>query len=388
MKSTPTVVVWGFVSHPRTDIISKPVGQVSLPAVFSAPIRPDIIRMVHTNLSKNHRQPYGVSRTAGHQTSAESWGTGRAKARIPRVSGGGTHRSGQGAFGNMCRGGHMYACTKVWRRWHRKVNLNIKRYAVASALAASAVPALVTARGHRIDNVPELPLVLEDLVESLLTSKNVLAILGAVGANLDAKHAVTSRQIRKGRGKMRNRRYVHRKGPIIVYANDGGIARACRNLVGVDTAHVESLNLLKLAPGGHIGRFIIWTKSAVEALDRIFGSHQTPSELKNGYILPRQSMTNSDLARLINSDEVQSVVKAPKDDHKKKHAPMKKNPLRNRGTMLRLNPYVSKIRDERKGKRVRCSRTATAFYKQLLVESDYQDEGCEVFRTWLGLLNI
>ncbi len=31
----------------------------------------------------------------GHQTSAESWGTGRAVARIPRVRGGGTHRSGQ-----------------------------------------------------------------------------------------------------------------------------------------------------------------------------------------------------------------------------------------------------------------------------------------------------
>lgn len=40
----------------------------------------------------------------GHQTSAESWGTGRAVARIPRVRGGGTHRSGQGAFGNVSLG--------------------------------------------------------------------------------------------------------------------------------------------------------------------------------------------------------------------------------------------------------------------------------------------
>lgn len=40
---------------------------------------------------------------SGHQTSAESWGTGRAVARIPRVRGGGTHRSGQGAFGNVSR---------------------------------------------------------------------------------------------------------------------------------------------------------------------------------------------------------------------------------------------------------------------------------------------
>jgi len=47
------------------------------------------------SIAKNKRQAYAVSVKAGHQTSAESWGTGRAVARIPRVGGGGTHRSGQ-----------------------------------------------------------------------------------------------------------------------------------------------------------------------------------------------------------------------------------------------------------------------------------------------------
>ena len=103
--------------------------QAQLPAVFSAPIRPDIIRQVHTGLAKNKRQAYAVSTKAGHQTSAESWGTGRAVSRIPRVPGGGTHRAGQGAFGNMCRGGRMFAPTKTWRRWHRKININLKRCA-------------------------------------------------------------------------------------------------------------------------------------------------------------------------------------------------------------------------------------------------------------------
>jgi len=59
--------------------------------------------------------------------SAESWGTGRAVARIPRVSGSGTHRAGQGAFGNQCRKGRMFAPLKTWRRWHRKVNLKQKK---------------------------------------------------------------------------------------------------------------------------------------------------------------------------------------------------------------------------------------------------------------------
>ena len=52
-------------------------------------------------MRKNSRQPYAVNKYAGHQTSAESWGTGRAVARIPRVRGGGTHRSALFVFLNL-----------------------------------------------------------------------------------------------------------------------------------------------------------------------------------------------------------------------------------------------------------------------------------------------
>ena len=83
------------------DESGKSVHQTTMPGVFKAPIRLDVVQSVHTSMRKNKRQPYAVSTKAGHQTSAESWGTGRAVARIPRVRGGGTHRSGQGAFGNV-----------------------------------------------------------------------------------------------------------------------------------------------------------------------------------------------------------------------------------------------------------------------------------------------
>lgn len=56
----------------------------------------------------------------------ELYRKGRAVARIPRVSGGGTHRAGQAAFGNQCRSGRMFAPTKVWRKWHQKINLGQK----------------------------------------------------------------------------------------------------------------------------------------------------------------------------------------------------------------------------------------------------------------------
>jgi large subunit ribosomal protein L4e len=312
--------------------------QVVLPAVFTAPIRPDVVNFVHTNMAKNNRQAYGVSRQAGHQHSAESWGTGRAVSRIPRISGGGTARAGQGAFGNMCRSGRMFAPTRVWRKWHRKINVNQRRFAVASALAASALPSLVTARGHRIEKVPEVPLVLEDGVESVQKTSQAVKILAKFGADADVEKVKDSKKIRTGRGKSRNRRFVTRRGPLLVYANANGAEKAFRNIPGVELANVERLNLLQLAPGGHVGRFIIWTKAAFEKLDALYGTYSKKAAEKNDYSLPRHQMFNANLGRLINSDEIQSVVRAGK--YSKHRRAQKKNPLKNLGAMVKLNPYT------------------------------------------------
>mmetsp|Transcript_38340 Transcript_38340/g.109554 ORF Transcript_38340/g.109554 Transcript_38340/m.109554 type:complete len:388 (+) Transcript_38340:32-1195(+) len=318
------------------------VGQVQLPSVFLAPVRPDVVHFVHTSIAKNKRQPYAVSVEAGHQTSAESWGTGRAVSRIPRVPGGGTHRAGQGAFGNMCRGGRMFSPTKIWRRWHRKVNLNQRRYALVSALAASAIPALVQARGHRIDEVPEIPLVVGNGVESITKTAKAVELLKKLKAYSDVEKVKDSRNIRSGKGKMRNRRHVQRRGPLIIYGKDDGLVKAFRNIPGVEVLSVERLNLLKIAPGGHLGRFIIWTQSAFEKLDALYGTYKKPSALKVDYTLPRAMMTNADLARIINSDEIQSALRPAVTE--RKHWALKKNPLKNYGFMLKLNPYAKAVR--------------------------------------------
>ena len=47
---------------------NEPSGEsISLPAVFKAPIRPDVVNFVHQQVSKNSRQPYSVSKEAGEQ---------------------------------------------------------------------------------------------------------------------------------------------------------------------------------------------------------------------------------------------------------------------------------------------------------------------------------
>merc|ERR1711937_391918 len=320
--------------------------QVQLPAVFLAPIRPDIVTFVHTSMNKNRRQAYAVNKDAGHQTSAESWGTGRAVARIPRVPGGGTHRAGQGAFGNMCRGGRMFNPTKTWRKWHRKINVNQRRYAVCSALAASALPSLVMARGHKIDNVAECPVVVEGGAEACDKTSKAMKILESLGALDDVEKCKDSRQVRSGKGKMRNRRYVQRRGPLVVFAEDNGLKKAMRNISGVEVCDVSRLNLLQLAPGGHLDRFVIFTEQAFAALDGLYGGKNgTLSTEKKGYRVPRTMMTNSDLPRIINSEEVQAKVRPAKtSDTAASTKRLKKNPLKNLGTMLKLNPYAATIK--------------------------------------------
>jgi len=331
-----------MAARPQVTVQAEGNAQVRMPEVLLAPIRPDIVQFVHTNMRKNARQAYGTMWGAGGQHSAESWGTGRAVSRVPRVKGGGTSGAGQATFGNMCRGARMFNPTRTWRKWHRKINTNQKRYAVASALAATAVPSLVLARGHRISEVAEIPLVVGDAVEKLQKTKQAIAALQAVGAYTDVEKTKDSRKLRRGKGKMRNRRHVQRIGPLVVYAEDNGIVQAMRNLPGVECAHVERLNLLQLAPGGHMGRFIVWTQSAFAKLSDVYGSTSRVSTQKTGYTLPRNIMANSDITRIINSDEVQSKVRAATTVVTRRR--IKKNPLKNLGVKVRLNPYALSVR--------------------------------------------
>jgi len=212
--------------------------------------------------------------------------------------------------------------------------VNQKRFAVSSALAASALPALVMARGHRIHRVQEVPLVIERDFETIKKTRACKLALQKLKIGNELRRC-KGRYKRAGKGKARNRRFRHRVGPLIVYNANHGIVQAARNIRGVDLCHVNKLNLLKLCPGGHVGRLIIWTEDAFRRLNTIFGTKNKPSAVKGGFVVPRSEMTNSDLSRIINSQEVQTVLK-----HKKvvEKIPKKKNPLKRPRLMAKLNP--------------------------------------------------
>lgn len=76
---------------------------------------------------------------------------------------------------------------------------------------------------------------------------------------------------------------MHRLGPLLIFDTDNGLRKAFRNIPGVNLLNVNSLNLLRLAPGGHLGRFVIWTESAFKKLDDIYGTWKRSSTKKNNY---------------------------------------------------------------------------------------------------------
>jgi len=149
-----------------------------------------------------------------------------------------------------------------------------------------------------------------------------------------------------------------RKGPLIIYGDDSSnVKQAARNLPGVDTCHVNRLNVLQLAPGGHLGRFVIFTKDAFTGLNAVFGSYKTGSTQKAGYALNRTVMSCADISRIINSDQVQSKLREVRTNVVL-HDKTKKNPLTNKAMMNKLNPFaktkaalVAKLDKERHAKK-------------------------------------
>jgi large subunit ribosomal protein L4e len=233
----------------------------------------------------------------------------------------------------------MFAPNKTWRRWHRSPNQTQKRHAMASSIAASALPALVMARGHRIADVPEMPLIVDDSFEKVNKTKVAVEFLTKLGLAADLNRVKETRHLRCGSGKGRNRRYVTRKGPLVVYAEDNGIVHALRNIPGVDLCHVDRLNLLQTAPGGTFGRMIVWTETAAKKLNEVFGSFKVGAPLKKGYRLLRPQMTNADLAAIINSDEIQSALRPAKEAPKK--SSKRRVATSSRALMCKLNPLAA-----------------------------------------------
>lgn len=252
---------------PVFDLEGNKIEEILLGPVFAAPFRPDIIKRAVLASRRNRQIPYGVDPRAGKRTTAEGWGTGRGAARIPRVKGSHTHSASRGAFAPFTVGGRQTHPPTGNKNFMEKVNRKERRLARDSAIAATGNVILVESRGHIIEEIKALPLVVSDDLETIKKTREVQQAFANLGLSFDlAKSKRRSSQIRAGKGKRRGRKYKRGISVLIVISNDQGIRTAARNLPGVDIVQIDQLNVEHLAPGSHPGRLTVWTVSAIELL--------------------------------------------------------------------------------------------------------------------------
>ncbi|MGB9914748.1 MAG: 50S ribosomal protein L4 [Candidatus Bathyarchaeales archaeon] len=253
------------------DLQGKPVDKVTLPEVFETPIRPDVIKRAVLAVQSRRLQPQGRDPMAGKRTSAESRGTGMGIARVPRVKGGG----GRAAFAPSTVGGRQPHPPKAEKNIVLRIPKKEARLALFSAIAATASKDAVAARGHRVDDIPEIPLVVADSIETLTKTSELEMALTNLGVLSDVCRVKESRKIRAGKGKRRGRKMKQALGPLIVVAEDKGIRSAADNLPGVDVVTVNGLNVELLAPGAQPGRLTLWSSSAIAQLAKLYGGGES-----------------------------------------------------------------------------------------------------------------
>jgi len=150
--------------------------------------------------------------------------------------------------------------------WTQKVNTTENRKAIRAALAATVVRDLVQTRGHKVPK--EFPFIMDTSLEQVEKAKELKALLVQLGFADELKRA-SEKRIRAGKGKMRGRKYKRPTSILFVTSKDDTpLEDATGNLPGMEVVPVEQLNAELLAPGTHPGRLTLFTKAAIERLDK------------------------------------------------------------------------------------------------------------------------
>lgn len=249
----------------KVNVYSKSgnsAGEVELPSVFETEFRPDVIRKAVNSAQANRRQAYGPTPLAGHKPE-HSVRSGQGISRVPRAT-----QGGNAVFSPAVVGGRRAHPPRPDRNWTEKCNKKERALARASALAASANEDAVRTRGHQFKEGLTLPVVVDDELEAIEKTKDLVAALEAIGVGADLERAVEGKHQRAGRGKMRGRRYKTPKSILFVVSGlEAPVLTAAKNLTGVDVATPDMLSTELVAPGGDAGRLVVFTKSALTSLE-------------------------------------------------------------------------------------------------------------------------
>ena len=248
--------------------------EIELPLIFSTPFRKDLISKSYTNLTSHKFQPQGRRPTAGMDVVARSNDppTGQGISRIAKMRGGGGGRQGQAGGVASVRGGRQAHPPKAQKVIFKKLNKKENKLALCSAIAATQSKELIESRGHKTGNLKTFPIVIADDIESVTKTKEVLKILDSLHLMQDIDR-LKSRRPRTGKSALRGRGTKIGKSILFVVSDSKKLSHACGSIPGVDVQSAKNLSVLDLAPGGVPIRLVIYSKKALDEIEKIKSTH-------------------------------------------------------------------------------------------------------------------
>ncbi len=248
------------------NLDGKKKGLIDKPKIFDVKPRTDLIQIASNISQSKNKQAQGRDKRAGLRNTAEGWGTGHGLSRAPRIKGSGFMTARTVGRVPFAKGGRQTHPIKTEKNIKKKINKRINKLSIISAISAAGDKIWVKKGGYIIENIPEIPLVIDDKIQTIKKTSGVYSILCNLGLQESLIKIKKSIKIRAGKGKSRGRKYKKKKGILIVIKDDFGIIKAARNIPGTDVIKIENLSINNLAPGGSSGRLIIWTQSAINDL--------------------------------------------------------------------------------------------------------------------------
>ncbi len=311
------------------DTTKTEMKDVELPSQFSEEVRPDLIKRAVHAIESHERQAYGADPLSGKRPSVEvskrrrhyrgSYGIGIS--RVPRkvMSRAGTRFNFTAAFGPGTVGGRRAHPPKAIKVWEQKINVQERRKAIRSALAATMSKEIVANRGHQVP--ANYPFIVSSKIEDVIKTQDMKKILDKLGFTPEMERS-SVKKVRAGKGKSRGRKYKKKTGLLLVVSKSCKAQKSAANIPGMDIAVVDRINTKLLAPGAQPGRITLFTEAAIERIntEKLFSGNKTSKTISQKIAAKAAKKTTKTESKSAKTSTVAKAAAKPA----KKAAPVKK----------------------------------------------------------------
>ncbi len=262
----------------KISVIDKTAKKVSdYELNISESVREDIFKKAVTAESSIFRQKAGATPLAGKKSSINvskrrqvlrsTYGKGGSRTPKKTMWKRGMQVRFVGAFVSQAVGGRRAHPPKASKNIVKEINNKEWLKALRIGITASMDKDIVSANGQKIP--ANYPFILDDTLEKVQKTKDIEEIFKTIGLDEEMQR-LEIKKVRAGKGKMRNRTYKTKRGPLVVVSSaDAPLLKASKNLENFEVIIPELLMVSDFGMSFRPGRAVIFTKSALDQFQEV-----------------------------------------------------------------------------------------------------------------------